>query len=89
MNTKAALSAALLLCAGSSMADSNPVVFPAGAQDGNDPRVAAFYVGQCEAWAREQGLTGIEKQNYVNNCQANGPAIWPVGAEASEPGGGE
>lgn len=79
MKTQAALLAAVCVFAGSIQASSSLPVFPVDALEDSDPRVVAFYSGQCEQWAAGQGLQGIEKQEYVNNCQANGPAIWPFG----------
>lgn len=87
MKTQAAVLAVLCVFAGSSMASSDAVIYPANAIDDSDPQVAAFYIGQCESWANERGLAGIEKQNYVDGCRANGPAIWPFGTEA--PSGSE
>lgn len=79
MKTQAALSAAVCVFAGSLSAATDVVIYPVDALEESDPRVAAFYLGQCESWANQRGLAGIEKQNYVNGCQANGPAIWPFG----------
>lgn len=88
MNTQAAVTAALLLLAGPLVAVADQIAFPNDAIDPQDPRLAGFYAGQCDQWATTQGLKGIERQNYIDGCRANGPAIWPVGTEQSS-GGGE
>jgi hypothetical protein len=84
MKLSVAAAALLALSAGAAVAESASVVtYPTGALSDDDPRVAAFYAEQCESFANQRGLNGIERQDYITSCLANGPAIWPVGEEAS------
>jgi hypothetical protein len=63
-------------------------VWPAGAQDKNDERVLAFYAGMCANWADENGLAGGEREAYLAKCQADAPAVYPVGYAGGGDGGG-
>ena len=83
MKRSFAAAALWALCAGAAVAASEGVTYPAGAASDTDDRVAAFYAGQCASFADQRGLTGSDRQDYIANCQANGPAIWPVGEEPS------
>lgn len=77
-----------LLLAGlsSAMAANNKLQWPADAQDESDPRVVAFYNGQCAQWATENGLKGEAAANFTSNCVKNGPSVWPVGLDNKSSG---
>lgn len=63
-------------------------VWPAGAQDKNDERVAAFYDGMCAKRADEHGLAGDERAAFLDKCRAESPGVYPVGYAADDGGGG-
>jgi hypothetical protein len=63
-------------------------VWPGGAKKSDDPRVVAFYDGMCAKWADQNGLTGEKRDAYLTKCQADAPAIFPVGYGGGGGGGG-
>lgn len=65
------------------------VPYPSGATSEDDPRVVAFYAGQCKQWADQQGLSGQTREGFLAKCQANMPKVLPVGLSEGQGGGGE
>ena len=76
----------LLAGFGTAFASAAQLQWPADAQDESDPRVVAFYNGQCGQWAVENGLKGEAAANFTSNCVKNAPDVWPVGMEKSSGG---
>jgi hypothetical protein len=64
-------------------------VWPAGAQKKDDPRVLAFYDGQCARYADQNGLSGEKRDAFMSSCLASIPAVFPVGYAEGGGGGGE
>jgi len=77
-----------VLSLGSTSAQPGKPVWPAGAQKKDDPRVLAFYDGQCALYADQSGLAGDKREAFVSNCLASLPSVFPVGY-AEGGGGGE
>lgn len=55
--------------------------YPAGAQSEKDPKVIAYYQGQCDKYATAQGLQGKPRNAFVQKCLVDAPKVWPVGTE--------
>lgn len=68
---------------------ATPPVWPAGATDKKDPKVLAFYDGQCQYWADRQGLGGDARVAYLTTCRANASKVYAVGYGPPAVGGGE
>jgi hypothetical protein len=78
-----------LLVSAAALAATEPVAWPAGAQDKQDSRVLAFYDAQCGHWADGQGLSGEQRSAYLERCRADAAKIYPVGYDPKSGGGGE
>jgi hypothetical protein len=76
-----------LFAAGAALAATEPVPWPAGALDKQDPRVLAFYEDQCSRWADGQGLKEQERSAYLERCRVNVAKVYPVGYDESDDGG--
>jgi hypothetical protein len=77
----------LTTLSGSLFANTPAKLWPADAQDPNDPRVLAWYQWRCDSWRNEAGLIDAEGELYVSKCLAGAAETWPVGF--SEDGDGE
>jgi hypothetical protein len=79
MSLHAILFSAFAACVFTANASALAPAWPSGVLDEDDPRVIAFYDGQCGAFADRQGLTGNGRQDYLAECRQNAREIWPVG----------
>jgi hypothetical protein len=68
---------------------AEPVAWPAGTLDKNDPRVAAFYESRCARWADDSGMDGDARAAFMAKCKPNAAKIYPVGYGPPSAGGGE
>ena len=75
-----------LLVSAAALAATEPVAWPAGAQDKQDPQILAFYEDQCNRWADGQGLSGEQRGAYLARCRVNAAIIYPVGYAESDDG---
>lgn len=73
-----------LLVAGAVFAAKEPVAWPAGALDKQDPRVLTFYEDQCSRWADGQGLRDQDRSTYLARCRVNIAKVYPVGYDESD-----
>ena len=78
-----------LLVSAAALSATEPVAWPAGAQDKQDPRVLAFYEAQCNNWADGHGLPAEQRGAYLQQCRVSAAMVYPVGYDLKSGAGGE
>ena len=76
-----------LAAAAAPLWSAEPAAYPAGTLDKQDAKVLAFYESQCTRWADDAGLSGGDRDAYMQKCLANAPKVYPVGYGPPSSGG--